>query len=48
MVRAKTPKLCGHYRYFILVITITELRYATLTVYEYKETFPLTYKKKRV
>jgi len=22
---AKTPKYCGHYRYFFLVITVTEL-----------------------
>jgi len=24
-VSAKTPKYCGHYKYFFLVITITEL-----------------------
>jgi len=29
---AKTPKYYGHYRYFFLVITITELRYAALTL----------------
>jgi len=30
--RYKTPKYCGHYRYFFLVITITELKYANLTL----------------
>jgi len=42
MVSAETPKYCPHYRCFFLIITITELRCAALTLYEYREKFPLT------
>jgi len=31
-VSVKTPNSCGYYRYILLVITITELRYAALTL----------------
>jgi len=50
LVNTKTPKYCGHYRHFFLVITITELRYAALTLtlmnVVCRERFPFTYIKK--
>jgi len=32
-------KQCGHYRYFFLIITITEFRYAALTLMNKEEGF---------